>query len=146
MDLSNKKVAFPDDLKKEHDELMLKHIELEKHTFDDDINNYSKELEQFIYQDDSYIIRPAKSQSELIVESKILNHCVRGYAERMAKKETSIFFIRENERISVPLCTLELKGKKVMQCRAISNKKPEEEVIEFVNTWCNKNNFKSCFY
>ena len=145
MDLSNKKVAFPDDLKKEHDELMIKHMELEKREFDDDIKNYSKELEQFIYQDDGYIIRPARSQSELIVESKILNHCVRTYAERMAQKKTSIFLIRENERISVPLCTLELINGKVIQCRAKNNKKPEEPVIEFVNTWCNKNNFKSCF-
>lgn len=81
------------------------------------------------------MIKPAKSQQELINESETLHHCVRSYADRMSKKETAIFFIREKTQADRPLYTLELKGKKVIQARGKNNCQLDPEAQDFVKKW-----------
>ena len=72
-----------------------------------------------------------------IKEGNALSHCVghNGYDKKMAKQETLIFFVRKIEELDKPFVTLEysLKSKKVLQCYAYKNTKPEEKVWNFVN-------------
>ena len=91
------------------------------------------------------MIRPVSSLKELCVESEKLHHCVRKYAKDVAFGDTNIFFIRDTSNKEEPLVTLELKGKRVNQCRAKYNARPSDEVIKFVNKWCSMNNVMTCF-
>ena len=75
---------------------------------------------------------PASSQNELIEEGKALAHCVGGYAERCSKGETDIIFIRKNDEPNKPFVTMEVRENEVVQVRAFKNRKPTEEVLEFV--------------
>ena len=88
-------------------------------------------------KDKHYAIFIAQSPAELVKEGNALSHCVghNGYDKKMAKQETLIFFVRKIEELDKPFVTLEysLKSKKVLQCYAYKNTKPEEKVLEFVN-------------
>ena len=88
-------------------------------------------------KDKHYAIFIAQSPAELVKEGNALSHCVghNGYDKKMAKQESLIFFVRKIEELDKPFVTLEysLKSKKVLQCYAYKNTKPEEKVLEFVN-------------
>ena len=112
------------------------------------ISEYAKELEKLSFKRNGLIIFPAKSQEELIEESKVLEHCVRKYAKNVADRKTSIFFIRKINNKNKPYVTLELKQNCVVQCRGYKNnvKSPlDKKVKQFVNEWCIKFDLKSCF-
>lgn len=144
-DMENKKVLYPDDPKLAHDTILVEKKDVESEIINNSIKEYANELEKISFKSKKYMIRPAKSQMELIEESKKLHHCVRTYAESYATRETSIFFIRNLENIEESFVTLELQNSKVIQCRAKNNRVPDASVIKFVNTWCQKNSFQSCF-
>ena len=82
--------------------------------------------------DEHYAIFIAQSQAELIKEGNALSHCVgrSGYDRKMAREETLIFFVRKLEALDTPFVTLEysIKQKKVLQCYAYDNEKPEDNV------------------
>ena len=88
-------------------------------------------------KDKNYAIFIARSPAELIKEGNALSHCVghNGYDKKMAKQETLIFFVRKMEELDKPFVTIEysLKTKKVLQCYAYKNTKPDEKVLKFVH-------------
>ena len=88
-------------------------------------------------EDEHYAIFIAQSPAELIKEGNALSHCVgrSGYDLKMAREETLIFFVRKMEELDKPFVTLEysIRQKKILQCYAYDNQKPEETVLEFVN-------------
>ena len=106
------------------------------------VNNFLIAAEKYLplagfTEDEHYAIFIARSQAELIKEGNALSHCVGrcGYDRKMAREETLIFFVRKMEELDKPFVTLEysLKQKKVLQCYAYNNTKPDDNVIEFVN-------------
>lgn len=139
------KYLYPKNFREAHDQRM-KEVEAHKDKLiNNGIVNFAKDLEKLTYKIGGLIIMPAHTQDELINESKVLHHCVRTYAERVSKRETAIFFIRKEECHEVPYVTLELKNNEVIQCRAKNNHKPNDDTVQFVNDWCRKNHFKTCF-
>ena len=104
--------------------------------------NFLKAAEKYLplagfTEDEHYAIFIARSPAELIKEGNALSHCVGrcGYDRKMAREETLIFFVRKMEELDKPFVTLEysIKQKKVLQCYAYNNTKPDDNVIEFVN-------------
>ena len=82
------------------------------------------------------LIRPAKNPQELNRESRALNHCVRTYAERVARGQTSILFIRRTEEPEKPYYTLELDCTgRVVQCRGDHNRSYPDDVAIFIKEW-----------
>ena len=143
--MTDKKIMFPDEPAKMHNKMYKELKAFENKIYDQKINDFSKILEKYDYENKSLQIRPAKSQKELIDESEKLDHCVSSYAKKMARKETSIFFIRRKQQIDEPYVTLEMKENRIIQCRAKKNHRPNDDVIDFVNNWAEKFNMKSCF-
>ena len=91
-------------------------------------------------EDEHYAIFIARSPAELVKEGNALSHCVgyNGYDKKMANQETLIFFVRKIEELDKPFVTIEysLKSKKVLQCYAYKNTKPDDKVLQFVhNKW-----------
>ena len=79
----------------------------------------------------------AKSPADLVREGKLLHHCVgrMGYDQKFVREETLIFFIRTQNLPDTPLVTLEysIEKKKVLQCYAEHNTKPDNEVMQYIN-------------
>lgn len=152
-DLTDDKIRYPRDFKHWHDLLIAemdvvrreeerqhkKQMEQEKREL---AENFLKAAKKYLplagfNKDKHYAIFIAQSPAELVKEGNALSHCVghNGYDKKMAKQETLIFFVRKIEELDKPFVTLEysLKSKKVLQCYAYKNTKPEEKVLEFVN-------------
>lgn len=145
LDLKDKAIRYPANFKTKHDEVMDQYTMMINKKMNVEIANYASELKKYEFKNNDFSIFPAKSQEELFVESNKLKHCVKTYCEKVARRETSIFFIRKNKELDVPYVTLELKKRNVIQCRANCNAKPNNNIIVFVNKWCKRNDFRSCF-
>lgn len=100
----------------------------------------SKKLRKYSFKDEHYLIRAAASPSELKVEGSALSHCVGGYAKRMSTSECYIFFVRDIQHPNKPFYTLELRDKKIIQCRTKGNVSYElnKDVYDFCQEWLNQ--------
>jgi hypothetical protein len=68
-----------------------------------------------------------KELQELKAEGKALSHCVGTYADRVARGETVIVFVRQKEKVDNPLYTLEIKNGKIVQLRGKQNRDASED-------------------
>lgn len=86
---------------------------------------------------EAFVVIIAKSPAELIREGEILHHCVgrMGYDQKFVREETLIFFVRDKNAVDTPFVTMEysLSTHKILQCYAVHNQKPSENVLTFVN-------------
>src|SRR5690606_4762475 len=87
---------------------------------------------------DLYVLTAPRSSEDLLIEGKTLNHCVGSYVERIAKRETSIYFLRKKGFIDKPFYTVEIINGKLQQCRTTNNQvKPE--ILDLLDEWLNQN-------
>ena len=145
LDMSSEKNRFPHDFKKWHD-IRIDEYSTAKAIADEEARQ--KLYKSFAAVSDKYlplqhnfkggyICIIAKSPTELIKEGDFLHHCVgrMGYDQKMVREESLIFFIRNITEPDTPFVTMEysIKSKKVLQCYAMNNSRPNDEVMEFVN-------------
>ncbi|MBQ0038352.1 MAG: PcfJ domain-containing protein [Clostridiales bacterium] len=101
---------------------------------------------KYTYTDGTLLIRPPVSCGEITAEGKYLKHCVGGYAHRHADGKTTILFLRRRDRPGIPLCTIEMKGSKIIQIHGYRNewepcrdnpqrKDPRELYKGFLGAW-----------
>ena len=134
-DIKDKKYLYPKNLKKKHDEYM-QQIETNKNKKTDrKIKSKYKKLLKNKYENKKYIIIPASSISALVDESKQQNNCVRTYAERIAKNECDIYFMRNAKKPDKSLVTVEVRHNKVVQSRIKNNKCPTDQQLQFLKSW-----------
>ncbi len=76
-----------------------------------------------------------KSADDIKREGLKLHHCVGTYVDKVARGETSIFFIRREEKPEEPYYTMEWKENQVWQCRGSHNKAMTPEVKAFTKAF-----------
>ena len=72
---------------------------------------------------------------EIVREGQTLHHCVGSYAERVAKGECLIVFVRQEAKPDEPYVTVEIRDNAVKQVRAKNNASPPPEVEKFISAW-----------
>lgn len=98
--------------------------------------NLKEYTEKLCYENEELQIVIPKRMSDIVVEGKVLNHCVGGYAERHAKGVLYIVFLRKKSEPEKPFYTIEvnLKGE-IVQCRGYKNNHADnpktEDIIQF---------------
>lgn len=135
LDLHNKKVLYPDNLRDAHDELYNQIEIIEDPIIDEKINSISNVLNINKYEDDNYIIYPATSIGDLVEESRQQKNCVRTYCERIANNECQIYFMRKKVDITKSFVTIEICDNKIVQARLKYNKLPSEDIYEILKKW-----------
>ncbi len=131
-------VLFPKNIHEAHDNLLYQYQEFKDKEVNDGIAKEAEKLMKYKFNLDGLFIVPAMNNKELIDESRVLDHCVRTYANKVSKGETGIMFIRKEAEPEKPFVTLELKGKKVIQVRGYKNNVSsplDQSVIDFVHKW-----------
>ena len=130
-------LMWPDRLKREHDRAAARQKREANRKMDAAILRQAEKLEKFSLTLDGITIRPARSAGELAAEGKCLHHCVESYAERVAKGETFIFFIRREAEPDLSWYTLNLDKsmKTVIQNRGMRNCDRTPEVMAFEDAW-----------
>jgi hypothetical protein len=101
-------------------------------------SNVAEKYARLCNENGAYMVMIAQSPAELVNEGKKLKHCVgsMGYDQKFIREESLIFFVRAKENPSEPYVTVEysIKGKKVLQCYAKGNSKPDAEVTNYINS------------
>ena len=90
---------------------------------------------KYAYSNETFTIVVPTSMQEIIREGKVMHHCVGGYAERHAKGQTVILFLRQNFALGVPFVTIEMNGLGLRQAQAKGNTSPSKEARAFINEW-----------
>jgi hypothetical protein len=148
MNLNDRSVLFPKNLVAAHDrqaEIERFRLAEEKKAKEAEKANSLRglfqarfeQLNRYSFQMQGLIIRPAASYEEFIDEGSVLRHCVAGYAERHAKGETALFWIRKTEAPDEPYYTLQFneKTQDVVQNRGKNNCDRTPEITAFELRW-----------
>ena len=159
MNLQLDAVKFPLDLKRRHNDLVLERNKQERMQAMKDakpaIEKEAEKLEQqfhtenvckkirkiYEYDGSEYIIRVPDGAKDILQESEFLDHCIRRgtrYFERIATRESYIFFMRKKADPNTPWYTLEVEpGGTVRQKRSYSNEQYAdlEEALPFIAEW-----------
>lgn len=148
LDLKDTKNAFPQDLMRMHDlridEMQSKKAEEDKKAQAElyaRFESAAEALKRFEIAGAFCIVIPT-SPADLKKEGDALHHCVgkMGYDKKMADGRSFIAFLRRPEALNTPFVTLEfnLQNKRLQQCYADHDKKPQEDVEAFAQEWAEK--------
>ena len=130
---------YPRDIIAAHDAMVARKQEKESAELQAMFDKRLEELEALSFKDEEtgLLIRPCRSQLEMIAEGKALSHCVGGYAKTHATGKTSILLIRKIEEPDIPYYTLEYNKGAVVQNRGKSNCSRTDAVKRFEEKWLN---------
>ena len=92
--------------------------------------SYRKLRKTYVYEDETYLIRPARSAPEIVMEGRILHHCVGGdnYLKSHDTGKSHILMLRFKDEPDMPYITVEIDPKKqeIRQWYGAHDKKPDE--------------------
>lgn len=125
----------PKNLQAAHDRVLTESNFFAKKHQEEQIQNRFKQLQPLLFETNELIMKIPKSGTEIILEGKILQHCVGSYVQRHADSKTNILFIRKKDEPDVPYFTIEVSNNyHIVQCHGYRNEavcpKPDE-IIEF---------------
>lgn len=141
-DLSNTVYQNPRDLQTAHDEMVLESHkeEIDKRLVEVAMRfpniqvRYRELRKKYFYEDDEYLIRPARSAEEITMEGRILHHCVgrNTYLERHDRGESYILMLRDKKQPERPYITVEIDGQKphIKQWYGAHDRKPDERNMQ----------------
>lgn len=130
--LQDKKVAAE---RKRKEREAKKQMEKTKDALAEVLEANGENKDAFSLQGKGLILVVPKSADDIKAEGTALHHCVGTYVERVAKGETSIFFIRKKEAPDKPYYTMEWKDNQVWQCRGSHNCNMTPEVKAFTKAF-----------
>ena len=95
---------------------------------------YRKLRNRYFYEDKKWIIRPARSAEEIVIEGRVLNHCVKedNYLRKHDNGETYILMLRQQNEPETPYITVEIgaKSNRIIQWHGRENVQPDKENME----------------
>lgn len=137
--ISDTKVLKPKNLDERHD-ITVEIMKLRRHDLEarDIQRRYYEYVFKLAYSDKNYSVIVPRTLQDLKYEGDNLQHCVyTNYATRVAKGESIILFIRNNDEFYKPFVTLELRPETYdkVQMRGFRNRTPNKEVQAFYNKY-----------
>lgn len=139
-DLHNTIYLWPKNLRRAHDQMVdgingeaikSREEEVEKR-FPEIRKKYRRIRSMFYYEDDDFLIRPARSAKEIVREGRILHHCVGGdgYLGKHNNGGSYILFLRRREDPEEPYITVEIANNKIQQWYGEYDRKTDQDIIE----------------
>ena len=131
-----KKMLFPENFIEAHDESVKKVKVISSDVIKEKIKNRYIELEKNKYNDNIYMIRPAKSMEDMKNEAKQQDNCVyKNYSDKYAFGETDIYFMREIKNPKRSLVTVEVNNGTIRQKYQKRNTAINKNQSDFLNFW-----------
>lgn len=137
LSLEDTAVLKPHDLQQAHQNIIAQLKIKADEELDKQMAKLKEERKRYNFAADGFIAKVAENSTELIVEGKVLHHCVGTYADKHAKGKCTIILIRRLEEPEVPFYTMELVGpeKRIIQVRGNHNCGMTQEVEAFVESY-----------
>lgn len=139
-DMTNQIYVYPRNLREEHDKMVLesnakeadRRLEEVRIKYPGIRSRYRELVRTYSYRDGTFNIRPAKSAEEIVMEGRILHHCVGGnsYLDSHEKGRSTILFLRHAGAETMPYVTVEVRGFQIIQWYGKYDKKPEQKQID----------------
>ena len=139
-DMTNTVFLYPRDLEDAHRKMTFemnkkagdKRLNEVKAKFPEIRKQYRALRKKYYYEDEEYIIRPAISAEEIVMEGRILHHCVGGdsYLDKHNKGESIILMLRFKDKHTIPYITVEIRDYNIVQWYGAYDKKPDKENME----------------
>lgn len=150
-DLNNTVYQYPRNLDEEHHKMVME-INKEKaearlrevaRQYPDIRKSYRSIRKKYFYEDENYLIRPARSAEEIVMEGRILHHCVGGdgYLNGHNTGQTYILMVRLKDEPEIPYITVEIDAKypRIIQWYGEFDKKPDEKNMQvWLDGWLMK--------
>lgn len=96
--------------------------------------NSAKVTTKYTWQQSGLLIRPARDAGEVVMEGRILHHCVgddhQRYLSNYNQNKAIILVIRHENEPDKPYITVEYENNKVQQWYGIRDTKPDKETID----------------
>ncbi len=89
----------------------------------------------FAIKGNGLVLVVPQNMDEIKAEGAALHHCVGSYVDRIAKGETTIFFVRRAESKDKPYFTMEFNNNHIIQCRGLHNCSMPSDVEAFVKVF-----------
>lgn len=150
-DLNNTVYQQPRDLKAAHDKMVMetnkekmdKHLKEVAENYPNIRKCYRSLRKKYCYEDENYIIRPARSAEEIVMEGRILHHCVggAGYLNSHNTGKTYILMLRYKKEPEIPYITVEVDAKypRIIQWYGERDKKPDKMNMQtWLDAWLTK--------
>lgn len=135
-DMGNSFVLYPKDLREAHDQVQgrikAKADAQMRQDFKAAMGAISGRLD---FEADGMKFLLPTTPEDLAAEGNANHTCVGSYADRVARKECIILFLRRCEDLTTPFYTVEVRGRKVVQVRGMKNCAPTPEVNAFMSKW-----------
>lgn len=140
-DMNNTVYLFPRDLSAAHNKMVQEHNkqEADKRLREVVVNypmikkHYRSLRKTFYYEDENFLIRPARNAEEIVMEGRILHHCVGmdKYLKKHNEGISIILFLRAKSEAEIPYITVEItKDFKILQWYGTGDKKPDQNNME----------------
>lgn len=141
-DLTDRKLVFTNSLKREHDKMSRKIMQIQNEKLSEDFANRATDNEWLEYKGARLTAIIPRQLSEIYEEGRKLNHCVGSYAKRIVDGETVIAFLRVNDKVDQPYCTVEIRDHRIVQARGFSNREGRyiPGVTDFLKVWAKEKN------
>lgn len=146
-DMQNTVYLFPRDLRAGHDKMVqeanTKEAEMKmqkaNETYPMIRRNYRRLRRKFYYEDESFVIRPAKDAGEIVLEGRVLHHCVggSGYLKNHNEGISIILLLRKKKERGNPYITVEIRTDtmKIVQFHGAYNSEPDRDRVQ---RWLNE--------
>lgn len=121
-DLTDSALIYPNSLKREHDKAARKVTQVADEKMASQFRKRAAENEWCVWSDDSFKVLIPHEITELYEEGRKLHHCVGTYGKAVASGNCTIAFIRRAEADDLPFCTVEIRNKRIVQARGVSNR------------------------
>ena len=141
-DMTNTVYLYPKDLQAAHTKMLRESTQKEvdkrltevAEKFGNIRGQYRKLRNRYFYEDEKYIIRPARSAEEIVMEGRILHHCVGGdhYLQKHDTGSSYILMLRKQKDKDNPYITVEIDAEndRIRQWYGEHDRKPDEKVIQ----------------
>lgn len=139
-DLTNTVYQKPRDLNAAHHKMVMERNKEEENKRLEDVaqrypnirKQYRKLRNRYYYADGDYLIRPARSAEEIVMEGRKLHHCVGGdtYLEKHDTGRSIILLLRRRAEPDIPYITVEIKDEHIVQWYGAHDKKPDERNMQ----------------
>ncbi len=148
---NSKFTKYPSFLKTYHDiaakNFRIKEDESLNAQFKEVVGDTLSRLPKINMKHKDYVVLVPQTMKEIITEGARQHHCVASYAKNVAKKETTILFMRYKSLPEDSLVTLEVRGlfdedpaiPYISQAKGNSNRSVVPEEHEFLVEWAKKN-------
>lgn len=133
-DMKNSFVLYPKDLQVAHDRVQRRAKIQDSIRLREDFAAAMAAISRNLgFEADGMVIVVPSGPAELAAEGNALHHCVGGYADRVASHECIILFVRLASEPEKPFFTVEVRNRKAVQVRGMSNCPATPEVQAFVD-------------